>query len=427
MQRRRKNEGVGARWPSLTRCCSRVLCRLGAPGCLCGLQHPCKQCGRLVTARQGDWHRLCSACDHERRYPSSAAAAAPAPSAPSAPLSLFGRPSGCIDQLTEVERAAIVALDKVGWLHKEIAQRIPCSGKTISLWVQRWRDEHSVADAERSGRPRCTDEDTDVAIEQCAEEKKFVTPRDIRRELQLPCSARTVRRRLDEVNLFGRVAREADSYDERTLTLRLSFARGFLHFTAAEWDTVIFSDEVHFCLGHHGQVWVQRPPGRAYEPQYCKPPDEPAYTVTLWGCFCAKGIGAGRIFLGELNSQLYRDILEHNLKPSYQRFFPRGLWRFQQDNASPHYTAEVNTWMHNHGVHIMEFPPRSPDLNPIENIWHVLKYRVEHRNPRTGEELEQFLGVEYEAISAEECATLAHSMPARLQQCMEYQGHKTKY
>jgi hypothetical protein len=59
MQRRRKNEGVGARWPSLTRCCSRVLCRLGAPGCLCGLQHPCKQCGRLVTARQGDWHRLC--------------------------------------------------------------------------------------------------------------------------------------------------------------------------------------------------------------------------------------------------------------------------------------------------------------------------------------------------------------------------------
>jgi hypothetical protein len=74
----------------------------------------------------------------------------------------------------------------------------------------------------------------------------------------------------------------------------------------------------------------------------------------------------------------------------------------------------------------MEFPPRSPDLNPIENIWHVLKYRVERRNPRTGEELEQFLGRSMRP-SAQKSTTLAHSMPARLQQCMEYQGHKTKY
>jgi transposase len=244
---------------------------------------------------------------------------------------MFDRPSGCIDRLSEVERAAIVTLHRLGWLHKDIALKISCSEKTVSRWVRRWQDERSLADATRSGRPRCTDEETDECIEEMAEEKKFVTPRDIRRELQLSCSARTVRRRLDEVNLFGRVAREADSYDERTLTLRLSFARGFLHFTEADWDTVIFSDEVHFRLGHHGQVWVQRPPGTAYDPQYCKPPDEPAYTVTLWGCFCAQGIGAGRIFLGELNSQLYRDVLEHKpqahlsaLLPSWPLALPAG-------------------------------------------------------------------------------------------------------
>ena len=340
---------------------------------------------------------------------------------------MFGRPSGCIDQLTTVERAAIVTLHKIGWLHKDIAAKIPCSVKTVSLWVRRWEEEHSLDDKERSGRPRCTEEETDETMEEFAEEKKFVTPRDIRRELQLACSARTVRRRLDEVDLFGRVAREADTYDARILRLRLSFARGFLHFTEAEWDTVICSDEVHFCLGHHGQVWVQRPPGTAYAPQYCKPAGEPAATVTLWGCLCSKGVGAGRLFLGEINSQLYRDILEHNLKPTYQRFYPRGLWRFLQDNASPHYTATVNTWMHNHGVHIMEFPPRSPDLNPIENLWHVLKHRVEHRNPRTAEELEQFIAEEYEAVSEEECATLMRSMPARLQQCIAFEGHKTKY
>jgi transposase len=340
---------------------------------------------------------------------------------------MFGRPTGCIDQLTELQRGTIIMLHRLSKTVGDIAHLVPCSEKTVSLWVQRWEKEHSLSDKERSGRPRCTDEETDVAIEEFAQAKKFVTPRDIRRELQLACSTRTVRRRLDEVNLFGRVAREEDDFDDRIITLRLSFARGFLHFTDAEWDTLIFSDEVHFCLGHHGQVWVQRPPGTAYEPQYCKPRDEPLAKVTLWGCFCSKGIGTGRIFLGELNSHLYCDILERNLQPTYRRFYPSGVWRFLQDNASPHYTAEVNTWMHNHGVHILEFPPRSPDLNPIENLWHVLKYRVEHRNPRTAEDLERILGQEYKAISKQECATLARSMHSRLLQCIEFQGHKTKY
>lgn len=405
--------------------------------CVCAVVYGCVreqfQCPgcHLWKKRSTRRNKSCWPCEKYMQlhghWPSDAPPPSPPPPTPSPPPPLFDRPEGCIDQLTIEQRAAILTMWKLDMPRQEIARRIPCHLHTVGHWIRRWESERSLQDVQRSGRPRCSDEVTDEAIEEFAEEKKFVTPRDIRRELQLTCSARTVRRRLDEVNLFGRVAREADSYDERTLTLRLSFARGFQHFTAAEWDTVICSDEVHFCLGHHGQVWVQRPPGRAYEPQYCKPPDEPAYTVTLWGCFCSQGMGAGRIFLGELNSQLYRDILEHNLKPSYQRFFPHGLWRFQQDNASPHYTAAVNTWMHNHGVHIMEFPPRSPDLNPIENIWHVLKYRVEHRNPRTGEELERILKEEYEAISPEECATLAHSMPARLLQCIEYQGHKTKY
>ena len=65
---------------------------------------------------------------------------------------------------------------------------------------------------------RRQNEMTHELIQAYAEEGKFVTPRDIRRELQLPCAARTVRRRLDEVNLFGRVAREADTYDDRILT-----------------------------------------------------------------------------------------------------------------------------------------------------------------------------------------------------------------
>ena len=83
--------------------------------------------------------------------------------------------------------------------------------------------------------------------------------------------------------------------------------------------------------------------------------------------------------------------------------------------------------MHNHGIHVIEFPPRSPDLNPIENLWHILKYRVEHNNPRTPEEFEKVIKKEYEGIEIDICTALAHSMHDRLLQCIEYQGHKTQY
>jgi transposase len=342
-------------------------------------------------------------------------------------LSMFGRPSGCVDQLTEVERAAIVTMWKLDVPRDEIACKMHCHLNTVGHWIRAWESEHSVHDSVRSGRPRITGEDTDVRIEEMAEERKFVTPRDIRGELELDCCARTVRRRLDEVNLFGRIARESDCFEPRVLRLRLAFANGFKHYTEDNWGAVIYSDEVHFGLGHHGQVWVQRPPNTAHHPQYCSPPEQPGVDFTMWGCFCAKGIGSARIFLGDMNGSLYKDICEHNLKHTYERYYPSGFWQLLQDNASPHYTPAVRAWMHNHGVSVLEFPPYSPDLNPIENLWHTIKVRVESLHPHTSAELEQHVQQVYEAVTPAECATLAHSMRSRLQQCIEFEGHKTKY
>ena len=97
--------------------------------------------------------------------------------------------------------------------------------------MNRWREDHSVSDVERSGRPRCTDEDTDIAIEECADKKVNVVPRDIVRGLQLPVSSRTVRRRLDEVGLFGRVQQVKHALNEFHIQQRLAFANQYADWT----------------------------------------------------------------------------------------------------------------------------------------------------------------------------------------------------
>jgi len=94
--------------------------------------------------------------------------------------------------------------------------------------------------------------------------------------------------------------------------------------------------------------------------------------VSLWGCFCARGIGQAEIFVGEFDTVKYVDILQHNLIQTALHFYPNEVWWFQQDNAPQHTSNLAKRWFHNHGVHLIDFPPYSPDLNPIENLFHSM-------------------------------------------------------
>jgi len=372
---------------------------------------------------------MCSDCHNQQhRDVLSSAAGASASVAPASPLSVFGRPEGCIDQLTEVERAAIITLDKVGWQHKDIAHTLKCSENTVSLWVTRWRDEHSVSDAERSGRPRCTTDDTDQNIGLLADKDPSNTPKDIKRQLQLPVSPHTISRRLDEIGLWGCVQQEEHELTEFDLARRLAFAHKYLHKTEDWWAHVFFSDETHFYLGHHGRVYVRRPVGESHNPKYMHAAPQLKGKVSLWACICAEGLGHAELYANSLDSTRHRDILRHSLIPSFKQFYPAGPWVFQQDNARFHTTAETIEFLHTKGVTwVDEWPPWSPDLNPIENLWNELKARVYARFPQTLEELENVIREEYADTKLSFISRICRNMPRRLQLVIANNGHKIPY
>ena len=152
--------------------------------------------------------------------------------------------------------------------------------------------------------------------------------------------------------------------------------------------------------------------------------------VNVWGCFCYRGLGHLYIFSDNLKASCFAPILGQNLIQSARIHYaadPPELWWLLQDNDPKHESVLVRSWLHNHGIHVLDFPPYSPDLNPIEHLWKDMARRVEARPASTMEELQDVVAEEWERTPLDYLRTLAHSMPARCQAVIDAKGGHTTY
>lgn len=161
--------------------------------------------------------------------------------------------------------------------------------------------------------------------------------------------------------------------------------------TDEEWSRVLFSDEKIFWVsGHHGRVYVRRPVGAAMVERYTVQQMAHPCKINGWGCISAAGQGHLALFNNTLDKHLYCQILGDLLIPSARSvwsFDPPTPWFFQQDNSPIHKATIVTELLHRKGVSLLEHPPYSPDLNPIENVWADMQRELDRMHITTQEAL----------------------------------------
>ena len=123
----------------------------------------------------------------------------------------------------------------------------------------------------------------------------------------------------------------------------------------------------------------------------------------------------------------HRKILEENLLPSTRKQKLGQKFTFQHDNDLKQTAKATLEWLTNKKINVLEWSSQSPDIHPIENLWHDLKIAVHQRSPHNLIELEQFCTEEWENISQSRYAKLVETYPKRLTPVIVVKGASTKY
>ena len=128
-----------------------------------------------------------------------------------------------------------------------------------------------------------------------------------------------------------------------------------------------------------------------------------------------------------MNSERYVAVLERHILPL--RCDPTTDWFLMDDNASCHRSSVTNSFKNRSGIRTLQWPACSPDLNPIENVWSLLKRSV-RKSVWPGDDLSRLEILLREAWQNLKQATINNrieSLPSRLRQVIKKSGEVTKY
>ncbi len=100
---------------------------------------------------------------------------------------------------------------------------------------------------------------------------------------------------------------------------------------------------------------------------------------------------------------------------------------FQQDLAPAHTAKGTKSWFNDHGVTVLDWPANSPDLNPIENLWGIVKRKMRDTRPNNADELKATVKETWASIPPQQCHKLITSMPRRIEAVIKAKGAPTKY
>ncbi|KJZ74903.1 hypothetical protein HIM_05634 [Hirsutella minnesotensis 3608] len=337
-------------------------------------------------------------------------------------------------------RAAIIAAVNAGTKPAEVARQFGLPDSTVRSLIKRFNSTGTLSSKPRSGRPQSLSPREKRSLVRFVRRDFQVKRNQLGNTIPSTASPTTLRRALNKAGLRKWLSRKKVPLTDAHAKARLQFAR-YWEGNECELLDSIFSDEsIIQNRSSNPGGWVWRHSWELYEPHLVnKKQDVKAkISIMVWGAISREkksNLLVVHESTGErkpgFNATRYIRALEEGLLPIYD-----GMRHFQQDNARIHTARVVNSFFLEHAISVIDWPAYSPDLNPIEHIWSLLKRRFYEMFPWVFElqrnctdfgVFKECLQKAWATITQEEIRAYIDSLPRRLAAVRTAKGWYTKY
>lgn len=321
-------------------------------------------------------------------------------------------------KLTEFQIKEIIIKYNLNMTQFEIAQNMNININTVYLWVNKYKNNKSLTTTKGRGpKNKLTKDQENLIIILLNSNKYWKIPNliiEMEKQHKITISETTMRRILKNNNFKFRKRIIKPLLTKVHKNIRMQFCLTNYY---TNWLNIIFSDETKIIKDQHtGKYWIG--------------PDDTNINETfrhpikrnVWGCITSGGIGTIYIFKDILTADKYTNILKDYLLPIYN-----SNYIFQQDNDPKHTALKTSLFIIDSNIKLLLWPPNSPDLNPIENIWGCLKNLLEKETDLNDTNFDEKIIKCWNNIKYETVFNSINSMNCRICQVIQNEGDHINY
>lgn len=243
---------------------------------------------------------------------------------------------------------------------------------------------------------------------------------EIKAKLKLQCSTLPIRNFLKDVGFkFLRIL-TVPRLTPKKKQDRVEFAQRHRH---DDWLSTFFLDESKFQIGSHRRYCYQRPNSRRTAEV-----DKHPQSLNLIGMISSEGGSRLITFEDNMRADMFVDFLKA-LKKDADKLYRRKKYRLVMDRDSKHTANVTKAYIKETHLECLEdWPPNSPDLNPIENVWGMMEKHLKKMHVVNKPSLKIALNSIWRKLTTKEkLRPLIDSMEKRMKEVLASKGNKIKF